>query len=612
MTDFEYRLADRRDELEWLYMELYDDRVRLNELEQAMLDAWSARDMSLRQLDGYRERDPDWFLSGSMLGMTMYANLFAGDLSGVEKKLDYLSAQGVTYLHLMPLLKMPHPNNDGGYAVEDFGQVDPALGANADLERLTAAMRKRGMSLCLDYVLNHTADTHQWAVRAKAGEQEYIDHYICYDTPDIPREFEKTVPDVFPQTAPGSFIWVEEMKKYVCSSFHPYQWDLNYRNPAVFNDMAAAMLRLANLGVEVLRIDATPYLWKELGTTCRNLPQVHTIMRMIRLITETVCPGVILKGEVVMAPRELAPYFGTQEKPECHLLYNSSTMCTQWSALASGDIRQLKHQLDDLHSLPPHCHFVNYLRCHDDIGWGLNEEFGRTIGQDPLLHKKYLYEFFEGSFPGSYARGERYNYDPITQDARTCGTTASLCGIEKGLVEGDEEQVSLGIRRDLMMHAAMMFMAGFPMLSSGDEIGQLNGYGYRDDPDLAEDSRNLHRTPFNWDNAALREVSGTVQQRIWDGLRKLEQLRGSEPCFAPDAWVSTWDAHNDRVLALVRRGREETLVGLFNFSGERQEVWLDGMEGTFTDLIAGEECLCSYRTLAPYQYAVCRMAPTLH
>ena len=609
MNAYEYRLADRKDELEWLYMELYDDRAKLNELEQAMSDAYAARNIGLRQLDGIREHDPDWFLSGNMLGMTMYTDLFAGSLSGVEKKLDYLSAQGITYLHLMPLLKMPHPDNDGGYAVEDFGQVDPALGANADLERLTAAMRKRGMSLCLDFVLNHTADTHQWAVRAKAGEREYIDRYICYDTPDIPREFERTVPDVFPQTAPGSFIWVEEMKKFVCSSFHPYQWDLNYRNPAVFNDMAAAMLQLANLGVEVLRIDATPYLWKELGTTCRNLPQVHTIMRMIRLITETVCPGVILKGEVVMAPRELAPYFGTLDKPECHLLYNSSTMCTQWSALASGDIRQLKRQLDDLHSLPSHCHFVNYLRCHDDIGWGLNEEFGETIGQDPLLHKKYLYEFFEGSFPGSYARGERYNYDPATQDARTCGTTASLCGIEKGLFEGDEEQVGLGIQRDLMMHAAIMCMAGFPMLSSGDEIGQLNGYGYHDDPDLAEDSRNLHRTPFSWENAALRETPGTVQQRIWDGLRKLEQLRAEEPCFAPNVRVSTWDTHNDHVLALVRRRRDETLVGLFNFSGEYQEVRLDMMEGTFTDLITGEEVLCSYRSLAPYQYAVCRTAP---
>ena len=370
--------------------------------------------------------------------------------------------------------------------------------------------------------------------------------------------------------------------------------------------MVCSMLHLTNMGVEVLRIDAVPYLWKELGTTCRNLPQVHTAMRMIRLIIETVCPGVILKGEVVMPPKELAAYFGTESKPECHILYNSTTMATQWSALASADTRQLKRQMDDLHALPSHCHFVSYLRCRDDIGWGLNEDFGRTIGQDPFLHKKYLYEFFDGSFPSSFARGEQYNYDPVTGDARTCGTTASLCGIEKGGYEGDNVQVSLGIQRDLMMHAAMMSMAGFPMLSSGDEIGQVNGYGYHDDPALREDSRNLHRTPFNWDNAALRNQPGTVQQRIWDGLRQLETLRASEPCFGPEAVVTTWDTHNCHVLALVRRVGEERLVCLANFSGQEQTAVLDDMDGVFTDLITGKETLCSSLRLSPYQYAWCR------
>ena len=605
MNELERRLAARQDELDWLYMELYGDRARLDELKVMMSQVWRARSQALRRLDKKREAQPDWFRAGKMLGVTMYPGLFAGDLKGVEERLGYLKEQGITYVHLMPLLKMPHPDNDGGYAVEDFDQVDPALGTNEDLSALAAAMRRRGMSLCLDFVINHTADTHEWAMRAKAGEREYIDRYICFDSPDIPREMEKTIPDVFPETAPGSFIYVEEMGKYVCSSFHPYQWDLNYRNPAVFNDMVGSMLRLTNLGVEVLRIDAVPYLWKELGTTCRNLPQVHTIMRMIRLITECVCPGVILKGEVVMAPRELAPYFGTADKPECHLLYNASTMAAQWSALASADVRQLKRQLDDLHALPAHCCFVNYLRCHDDIGWGLNEEYGKTIGIDPLAHKKYLYEFFEGSLPGSFARGERYNYNPATQDARTCGTTASLCGIEKGLYEGDENQVALGVQRDLMMHALIMCMGGFPMLSSGDEIGQLNGYAYHEDPDLREDSRNLHRTRFNWEKAALRTQAGTVQQRIWDGLRRLEQLRAAHPCFGPESSVTTWDAHSRRVLALVRRTGEAELVCLFNFAGIPKSYALDAMEGEFADLIDGEAASCSAGVLEPYQYRLC-------
>lgn len=606
MSNFKRRMAACQAELEQLYIELYGDQEKLQALEDMMKAAYKARSSALRRLDDRREKDPGWFLAGKMLGMTMYTNLFAGDLTGLRQKLGYLARQGITYLHLMPLLRMPYPNNDGGYAVEDFGQVDPPLGTNDDLECLTAAMRRRGMSLCLDFVLNHTADSHEWAHRAKAGDAEYQAYYHCYADRGVPDAYEKTVPQVFPNTAPGNFTWCPEMQKWVLTSFHPYQWDLNYRNPAVFNAMAAAMLRLANLGVEVLRIDATPYLWKELGTLCRNLPQVHTIMRMLRLITDTVCPAVVLKGEVVMAPRELAAYFGTAEKPECHLLYNSSGMCTQWSALASGDIRQLKHQLDALHSLPPHCHFVNYLRCHDDIGWGLDEAYGQSIGQDALAHKTYLYTFYEGSFPGSWAKGERYNYDPATGDARTCGTTASLCGIEKGMEEGDEAQIAAGIRRDLMMHAAMMCMAGFPMLSSGDEIGQCNGWQYHDDPTLAGDSRNLHRTPFNWQNAALRTTPGTVQQQIWDGLRRLESIRAAEPCFTPGTSITTWNTHNDHVLALRRSTETDVLVGLFNFTGTEQEVRLDAVEGRYTDLITGESVCCTHRTLAPYQYALCR------
>ncbi len=230
MNAFERRLSERRDELEWLYMELYNNRERLEALEARMREAYHQRGQGLKRLDSQREENPEWFRSGKMLGVTMYTNLFAGDLKHLEQKLDYLSEQGITYLHLMPLLKMPHPDNDGGYAVEDFNQVDPPLGTNEDLSHLTAAMRRRGMSLCLDFVINHTADTHEWAMRAKAGEQEYIDRYICFDTPDIPRQMEQTIPDVFPETAPGSFIYQEQMHKYVCSSFHHYQWDLNYRD----------------------------------------------------------------------------------------------------------------------------------------------------------------------------------------------------------------------------------------------------------------------------------------------------------------------------------------------------------------------------------------------
>lgn len=579
---YQRRFSARRDELEWLFMELYNDRLALRRLEEVMREAFDARSEELYALDARRVDDPDWYKQPDMLGMTMYTDLFAGSIKRLEEKLPYLAEQKIRYLHLMPLLKMPRPHNDGGYAVEDFTSVDPQLGTNEDLAQLTRALRRAGISLCLDFVMNHSASTHEWAMRAKAGEKAYQDMYFCYDDRTIPDQFEETMPEVFPGTAPGNFTWCEEMGKWVLTTFHDYQWDLNYRNPAVFLEMVRSMLALANLGVEVLRIDAVPYIWKELGTSCRNLPQVHTIVRMVRLILECVCPAVILKGEVVMAPQELAAYFGTPDKPECHVLYNASVMLNLWGALASGDVRLLKRQMDVFHSLPRHCWFVNYLRCHDDIGWGFDEDAEREMGIDPLLHKEYVYQFFEGSFPGSWALGERYNYDPATRDARTCGTCASLCGIERAIQEKDEAALDMAIARVLLMHSVMMFEKGLPMLNSGDEIGQLNGWDYAGDEARAEDSRNLHRTAFSNENAALRHEPGTVQARIFDGIAAIRARHAGE-AFEVESDVSTWDTGDDGVLALVRFGRKETLIGLFNFTGRPARARLNALEGQYTD-----------------------------
>ena len=588
---FGNRLARHHDELDQLFMSLYDDRAALEDLEQAMAAAYEARSDDLKKLAKQREADPDWYKRGTMFGMTMYADLFAGSLRKLANRIPYLEEQHLTYLHLMPLHKMPHPQNDGGYAVEDFNTVDPSLGTNADLASLTKKLRKAGISLCLDFVMNHTASTHEWAMKAKAGDPEYQDYYFCYDDRTIPDEYERTTPQVFPNTAPGNFSWCDEMHKWVLTSFYPFQWDLNYRNPKVLVAMLTSALNLANLGVEVLRIDAVPYIWKQLGTTSRNLPQVHTIVRMLRIALECVCPAVVLKGEVVMAPKELAAYFGTPEHPECHMLYNVSTMVNLWSALANGDTRLLKAQIDALDALPENCWFVNYLRCHDDIGWGLDEPQEWRLGIDPFRHKEFLYHFYEGSVPGSWSMGELYNYDAASGDARSCGTTASLCGIEKALYTHDKPSLERGIDRDLLMHKAMAFLRGFPMLNCGDEIAQLNGWNYKEDPDRVEDSRNLHRSKFNWRAAEKRNEPGTLQNRLWEGMAELRRMR-DDPCFAPDAWVTTWDTHNQSVLAIVRKAGDAVLLGLFNFSQADQTAYLDSIEGV---ALPGSE------TLKPYE-----------
>ena len=584
MSSFENRLKQRKAEMEDIFRRLYESDEKLDDLIDIMKKYHKERNRELKELDKKREKDPLWYKRGDMLGLTMYTDLFAGSLKNLKDKVDYLDRLSLKYLHLMPLLKMPEKDNDGGYAVEDFFSIDPRFGTNEDLAELTAQLRKHGISLCLDFVMNHTASTHEWAKKAESGDKHYQDYYMCFSDRTYPDEYEKTTPEVFPSTAPGNFIWNEKMQKWVLSSFYPFQWDLNYRNPEVLNEMLSSTLYLANLGVEVFRLDAVPYIWKKLGTTSRNLPEVHLIVRLMRIVLEIVCPSVILKGEVVMAPKELKAYFGTPEAPECHLLYNVSLMVNFWSSLASQDVRLLEHMAEDILSMEEHCSFVNYIRCHDDIGWGLDEDYERKIGIDPLKHKIFLYRFFEGSFPGSYSLGQLYNYDRVSLDARSCGTTASLCGIENGRNHFDDTMIEMGVKRDLLMHAALYSFRGFPMLSSGDEIGQLNDWSYMNNPSLALDSRNIHRSHFNWDNEKKAQEGKGYEGEIMKGILTLDRVRKTEPCFAPEAKVNTWKSHSDGVFSIRRTIEGRDMLCVMNFRGSKEKVHYDYFMGEYEDL----------------------------
>ena len=441
----------------------------------------------------------------------------------------------------------------------------------------------------MDFVMNHTSEDHEWAVRARKGEGEYMSRYFFYDSWDIPGEYEKTVPQVFPTTAPGNFTWLPECGHHVMTTFYPYQWDLNYQNPRVFNEMMYNFLYLANRGIDIIRIDAVPYIWKELGTQCRNLKQVHTIVRMMRMICEIVCPSVLLLGEVVMEPEKVVPYFGTVEKPECHMLYNVTTMATTWHTVATRDTTLLREQLDKVFHLPKAYVFLNYLRCHDDIGWGLDYDSLRRFGIEERPHKAYLNNFFRGYTGASISQGELYNEDLVTGDARLCGTTASLCGLQTALMAEDEEAITRSIHAIVMLHAYMFTQSGIPVLYSGDEIGQLNDETYHNDRNKAEDSRYLHRGRMDWAAAARADEAGTTENRIYTALSQLETLRGKENVFSCSADAWTVETGDRAVLGIGRSLKGETLVGLFNFSEEDRTVSLDDT-APYTDLLTGENC----------------------
>jgi len=586
---FESRLSRVYDELKWLYMELYSNDTHSFDYFIGMLKRqFDARSDELKEWDDARTIVEEWYRGNDIVGMMLYTDCFAGTLKGVQSHIDYIKECGVNYVHLMPLLKTTPGKSDGGYAVADFGTVDERLGTMEDLSDLSAACHRNGIATCLDFVMNHTSEDHEWAVKAKQGDPEAQARYFFYDNWDIPNQFEKDVPQVFPTTAPGNFSWCPEAGKVVMTTFYPYQWDLNYANPMVFNDMTEAMLNLCNHGIDIIRLDAVPYIWKQLGTNCRNLPQVHTIVRMMRLVTEVVCPGTLLLGEVVMEPDKVVPYFGTPDKPECHMLYNVTTMASTWHTVATKDVRLLEHQLDTIFSIPKDFTFLNYLRCHDDIGWGLDYDYLKQFGVEQVAHKKFLNDFLTGKWLGSPSRGELYNDDPRLGDARLCGTTASLCGIEAAEYEQDDLKLDWTIRRDIMLHAFLLTQSGIPVLYSGDEIGQLNDYSYHEDPYKWDDSRYLHRGAFSWDDAAKRHDPTTRPGRIFTSLQKLLTIRRTHDVFEfqADTWIVP--TGSDHILGIGRYFKGEKLIALFNFGDDDGVAWVNDDE-EFTDLFTGEK-----------------------
>lgn len=587
-AEYTKRFDERYDELKWLYCELYNNNMEAFDwLCDSLYGYYQERNADLKKLDRSRVKNPDWYKQNDLLGMMMYTNAFAGTLKGVKEKLPYVKSCGVNYLHFMPLLESPKGRDDGGYAVADFRKVKPELGTMEDLENLTAECHRQGISCCLDFVMNHTSEDHEWARAARNGDPVARSRYFFYDDWFVPNIYEETVPEVFPTTAPSNFTWINDCNQVVMTTFYPYQWDLNYANPMVFNDMVGNMLYMANRGIDVIRLDAVPYIWKQIGTNCRNLPQVHTLVRMMRIISEIVCPGVLLLGEVVMEPSKVVPYFGTVDKPECHMLYNVTTMASTWNTIATKNVGLLKRQMDQLCALPKDYVFLNYLRCHDDIGWGLDYDWLAQFGIDEVAHKKFLNDYFTGKGYNSDSRGELYNDDPRLGDARLCGTTASLSGLEAGQYEANADKIDQAIACDLMLHGYLLAQSGIPVLYSGDEIGQTNDYTYKNDPDKCADSRYLHRGNFPWDKV---ENKDPVAMKIFDALRHMEDIRASHDVFSCNANVYTIETGCASVLGIVREYAGHELRAFFNFSNMDQLIWTmpDDQADIYTDLISGK------------------------
>lgn len=590
-----------------LYANQHDFYFHLEKLLQSLAQSWFARPADLKQLDLSRESNPDWFQSNQMVGGVCYVDLFAGSLEGIQSKIPYFRELGLTYLHLMPLFKSPDGENDGGYAISSYREINPSIGTMKQLAQLSRQLRDNGVSLVLDFVFNHTSNEHQWALNAIAGDPEYQDYYFMFPDRVMPDAYERNLREIFPEQRPGSFTYLPEVKKWVWTTFNSYQWDLNYQNPAVFISMAEEMLSLANAGVEVLRMDAVAFTWKEMGTVCENLPKAHILIQAYNAVARIAAPALLFKSEAIVHPDEVVRYISPAE---CQLSYNPLIMALLWNTLATREINLLKQALVERFSLPEHTAWVNYVRCHDDIGWTFSDDDAGRLGINGYDHRKFLNAFYTGRYPESFARGLPFQENPRTGDARISGTCASLAGLEKALTENSEEEIQNSINRILLLHRVIMTIGGIPLIYLGDEIGTLNDYSYRNDPAKASDSRWVHRPRADWSKYENRNNPGSVEYRIFQEMQKFIRIRKTEPALA-NGHIQVMDTWNPHVLGYVRSTAKERLIILANFSEKPQELdfnllRLYGLGYTFENLITKENLNLEQLRLTPYQFLILR------
>jgi amylosucrase len=582
-----------------LYGKCPDFEDQLARLVEVMARNHLQRDADLRRLDIERERDHQWFLSQDWAGMALYTKAFAGDLAGLGEKLPYLQELGVNLLHIMPILKCPPEASDGGYAVSDFRDIDAEVGSLEDLRQLGRNMRSRSMLLTLDVVVNHVSDQHAWARRAQAGEKKYQDYFYVYPDRETPDLFEASMPEVFPETAPGNFTLDPQMQQWVMTVFNDYQWDLNYTNPEVFIEMLDILLFWANQGADILRLDAVAFLWKKIGTTCQNEREAHILLQLFKDCCQVTAPGVLFIAEAIVAPLEIIKYFGEDAviAKECEIAYNATLMALLWDAVATKNAQLLDEGIRNLPDKLDGATWLNYIRCHDDIGLGFDDHDIVRAGYEPRSHRRFLVDFFTGEYGDSLARGQPFGHNEKTGDARIAGSLASLAGLEAAVASGDEQQIQQRVDLVLLLNSVIMAFGGIPLLYYGDEIGTFNDFSFLEDETKAGDTRWIHRPIIDWGKAAQRGQRGSVEQRLFDGVQRLISVRRNTPAFADFNNRELIRTDNPHLFVFLRSNPDEPedqVLVVANFDDQPQQLELSELRnrgrfghGALRDLFSG-------------------------
>lgn len=579
MEDFERRYIALYSDIYSRFQKLYGQHENALEafekLSQVMLQGYLQRPQYLKKSDQERELNPAWFRGQEITGMMLYVDRFNKDLNGLVDKIDYFEELGINFVHLMPLLDSPKVKNDGGYAVSDYRKIDRRFGTNQDFKRATKALREKDALVMLDFVVNHTSDEHAWAKKAKGGDKKFQDFYHTYEDRSTPYMFERSMPEVFPESSPGNFTFNEEMQRWVMTVFNQYQWDLNYTNPFVLVEMIDNIFHLANMGVDVFRMDAVAFVWKQIGTACQNLPQAHIIHQLFKLCAQVTAPGVAFLAEAIVAPTEIVKYFGDSDvwSNEHDMAYNATLMALLWNSLATRSTRVMKAGLRDMPEKPSGTTWLNYARCHDDIGMGFEDRHIQESGFDPTSHRQFLTKFLTGDFHGSFSKGMPFMYNPKTGDARISGAMASLAGLEEAMAEGNKLGIRRAIDRINLLHSIILSYGGIPVIYAGDEIATLNDYSFLKDESKSDDNRWMHRPSMDWKRAEKRTKKNTPEEKVFTALQQMIKARKEAREFSDENNTSLVEVSNEHVFAFQRSIDKDNTLVIANFKDSDQEIY---------------------------------------
>jgi amylosucrase len=545
------------------------------------------RPARLRRRDLDRLVRPDWFAAPDQLGYAAYADRFAGDLVAIRKTLPYLSELGVTVLHLLPL-QTPRPEpHDGGHAVADHRSVRPDLGTVDELSALSADLHGQGMSLGLDLVLTHVAREHEWARRARIGRRRYRGAFhVLADGARVDR-LARTVPPAWPGAAPP-FTWDDELGASVWTTFHPWQWDLDWSNSDVFCASLDIMCSLANLGVDVLRLVGLPFAWKRDGTGCRDLPEVGALLQALRAALRIAAPSLAVAAPSAASGDDPGVYAGRGRRSGrgADLAARDDLAAHVWAMLATGRTELAARALSRVPPHPPGAAWTVTVRDHDEIAWRVSDADAAAVGLHGPDHRAFLTGFYTGQHPGSFARGARFRVDVPAGptgphgrygEERVVGSTARLAGLDAALElpPGPRREAALddAVARVLLAHAVVLGWGGLPMLWSGDELGLRGDPAWCADPARAGDTRWLHRPVLPWGVSPLgeraddRHDASTVAGQLFSGMRHLARVRAGLPQLHASAEAEIVDTGTPAVLAVLRRHPVGPMLGLYNVAG---------------------------------------------